>query len=238
MANAKFTLPLPPNEPVRSYAPGSPEKIQLKAKLKEMRERQIEIPLIIGGKEMRTGKRGKCVLPHHHQLVVAEYHQASEKEVNHAIQAAIAAQEKWAAMQWYDRVAIFMKAAELLAGPWRDTLNAATMLGQSKNVFQAEIDAAAELTDFFRFKLAIMPCKFLSSEPPYSPLGLGSPGIPARWKVIFLLLPPSILLPLPAICPLRRPSWATLFYGNRPPAPFTPLTFSCGSFKKPGFRME
>ncbi len=170
MANAKFTLPLPPNEPVRSYAPGSPEKMQLKARLKEMREKQIEIPLIIGGKEIKTGKKGKCVLPHNHQQVVAEYHQASEKEVNQAIQAAIDAQKKWAAMQWYDRIAIFMKAAELLAGPWRDTLNAATMLGQSKNVFQAEIDAAAELTDFFRFN-CYYAMQIFEQQPPYSPLG-------------------------------------------------------------------
>lgn len=170
MANAIFTLPLPANEPVRSYAPGSPEKIQLKAKLKEMREKQIEIPLIIGGKEIKTGKKGRCVLPHNHQHVVAEYHQASEKEVNQAIQAAIEAQKKWAAMPWYDRVAIFMKAAELLAGPWRDTLNAATMLGQSKNVFQAEIDAAAELTDFFRFN-CYYALQIFEQQPPYSPLG-------------------------------------------------------------------
>lgn len=170
MANAIFTLPLPPNEPVRSYAPSSHEKIQLKAKLKEMREKQIEIPLIIGGKEIKTGKKGRCVLPHNHQHVVAEYHQASEKEVNQAIQAAIEAQKKWAAMPWYDRVAIFMKAAELLAGPWRDTLNAATMLGQSKNVFQAEIDAAAELTDFFRFN-CYYAMQIFEQQPPYSPLG-------------------------------------------------------------------
>lgn len=170
MANAKFTLPLPPNEPVRSYAPGSSEKIQLKAKLKEMREKQIEIPLIIGGKEIKTDKRVKCVLPHNHQLLVAEYHQASEKEVKKAIQASIDAQKKWAAMPWYDRVSIFMKAAELLAGPWRDTLNAATMLGQSKNVFQAEIDAAAELTDFFRFN-CYYAMQIFEQQPPYSPLG-------------------------------------------------------------------
>ena len=170
MANAKFNLPLPPNEAVRSYVPGSAEKIQLKAKLRELRGKQIEIPLLIGGKEIKTGKKGKCVLPHDHQVVVGEYHQAGEKEVNMAIIAALEAHKKWAAMQWYDRVAIFMKAADLLAGPWRDTLNAATMLGQSKNAFQAEIDAAAELTDFFRFN-CYYAMQIFEQQPPYSPLG-------------------------------------------------------------------
>jgi len=170
VANAKFNLPLPPNEAVRSYVPGSAEKIQLKAKLRELRGKQIEIPLLIGGKEIKTGKKGKCVLPHDHQVVVGEYHQAGEKEVNMAIIAALEAQKKWAAMQWYDRAAIFMKAADLLAGPWRDTLNAATMLGQSKNAFQAEIDAAAELTDFFRFN-CYYAMQIFEQQPPYSPLG-------------------------------------------------------------------
>ncbi|OGB69967.1 MAG: 1-pyrroline-5-carboxylate dehydrogenase [Caldithrix sp. RBG_13_44_9] len=170
MANAKFNLPLPPNEPIRSYSPGSAEKIQLKAKLTELQGKQIEIPLIIGGKEIKTGKKGKCILPHDHQIVVAEYHQAGEKEVQMAITAALEAQKKWAAMQWYDRAAIFMKAANLLAGPWRDTSNAATMLGQSKNAFQAEIDAAAELTDFFRFN-CYYAMQIFEQQPPYSPLG-------------------------------------------------------------------
>ena len=110
------------------------------------------------------------MLPHNHQQVVAEYQQAGEKEVKMAITAALDAQKKWAAMQWYDRAAIFMKAADLLAGPWRDTMNAATMLGQSKNAFQAEIDAAAELTDFFRFN-CYYAMQIFEQQPPYSPLG-------------------------------------------------------------------
>ena len=171
MANALFNLPLPPNEPVRNYAPGSPERKRLKAKLTELKNQHIEIPLIIGGKEIKTGKLGRCVLPHQHQKEVGQYHQAGEKEVQLAVKASQKARKQWAEMQWYDRVAIFMKAAELLAGPWRDTLNAATMLGQSKNAFQAEIDAAAELVDFFRFN-CFYAMQIFEQQPSYSPAGI------------------------------------------------------------------
>ncbi len=171
MANAKFSYPLPPNEPVKSYAPGSPERTQLKTKLSEMRGTEIEIPLIIGGQEIKTGKMGTCILPHNHQKVVGRFHQAGEKEVKMAIDAALQARKKWAAMQWYDRVAIFVKAAELLAGSWRDALNAATMLGQSKNAYQAEIDSAAELIDFFRFN-SYYAMQIFEQQPPYSPSGV------------------------------------------------------------------
>jgi 1-pyrroline-5-carboxylate dehydrogenase len=170
VANAKFNLPLPPNEPLKGYAPGSPERTSLKAKLKELRSQQIEIPLIIGGKEVRTGKKGKCILPHAHKTVIGEYHQAGEKEVKMAIDAAIKARKKWAAIHWYDRVAVFMKAADLLSTSWRDTSNAATMLAQSKNAFQAEIDSAAELIDFFRFN-SYYAMQIFEQQPPYSPIG-------------------------------------------------------------------
>ena len=170
MGNAKYTIPLPPNEPIKSYAPGTPERVELKSKLAEMRSQQIEIPLIIGGKEIRTGKTGKCVLPHNHGTVVGTYHQAGEKEVQMAIEAALKARRSWAEMEWQDRLAIFLKAAELLAGPWRQVLNAATMLGQSKNVFQAEIDSACELIDFFRFN-AYYAMQIYEHQPPYSPKG-------------------------------------------------------------------
>lgn len=170
MASAKFNLPLPPNEPIKGYAPGSPERATLKVKLKELRVQQIEIPLIIGGKEIKTGKKGKCILPHNHQTVIGEYHQAGEKEVKMAINAALSAREKWAAIAWQDRISVFMKAAELLSGSWRDISNAATMLTQSKNAFQAEIDAAAELIDFFRFN-SYYAMQIFEQQPPYSPLG-------------------------------------------------------------------
>ncbi len=170
MANAKFNIPLPPNEPLKSYAPGSAERTELKAKLTEMRTQEIEIPLIIGGEEIKTGKMGKSVMPHNHGTVLAQYHQAGEKEVKMAISAALEARKKWAAMDWQDRAAIFLKAAELLSGSWRMVANAATMLGQSKNAFQAEIDSAAELIDFFRFN-SYYAMEIFESQPPYSPLG-------------------------------------------------------------------
>lgn len=171
MANAKYNVPLPPNEPVKSYAPGTPERETIKTTLAELRGQHIEIPLIIGGKEVKTGRLGRCILPHDHQTVVGTYHQAGEKEVQKAIEAALKARKQWAAMDWQDRVAVFLKAADLLAGPWRSLLNAATMLGQSKAVFQAEIDSACELIDFFRFN-AFYAMQIFEQQPPYSPLGI------------------------------------------------------------------
>jgi len=151
MPNALFKIDTPANEPVLSYAPGTPERQQLKATLDELAGRQIEIPLIIGGKEVRTGDLGRCVLPHDHGHVLATYHQAAPEHVRAAVDAALDARASWAALGWQDRAAVFLKAADLLAGPRRALLNAATMLAQSKNAFQAEIDAACELADFFRF---------------------------------------------------------------------------------------
>jgi len=170
MVNAKFNMPLPANEPVKDYAPGSPEKAELKNRLKELRNQHIEIPLIIGGQEIRTGKTGKCVLPHNHGHALGIYHKAGDKEVHAAIKAALNARKKWAAMDWHERISVFIKAAELLAGPWRATLNAATMLGQSKNVFQAEIDAAAEMIDFFRFN-SYYAVQIFENQPAYSSSG-------------------------------------------------------------------
>ncbi len=170
MSNAKFMVPLPPNEPIKTYTPGSPERQSLKAKLTELSQKQIEIPLIIGGEEVRTGKKGKCVLPHNHQVIIGEYHKAGEQEVKMAIQASLEARKNWENLDWHQRISVFMKAADLLSGSWRDTLNAATMLGQSKNVFQAEIDAAAELIDFFRFN-SYYATQIFEQQPPYSPVG-------------------------------------------------------------------
>jgi 1-pyrroline-5-carboxylate dehydrogenase len=149
--NGCFRIPEPVNEPVRAYAPGSPEKKSLKAKLAELKQSEIEIPLIIGGEEVRTGRLGTCLIPHRHGHVLARYHKAGKAEVQKAIDAALAARASWSRFPWYDRAAILLRAAELLAGPWRDTLNAATMLGQSKTAFQAEIDSACEVIDFWRF---------------------------------------------------------------------------------------
>jgi 1-pyrroline-5-carboxylate dehydrogenase len=144
-------VPPPVNDPVRSYAPGSPERAELKARLKAMAGERIEIPLVIGGKEVRTGDKAQAVMPHDHRHVLADWHKASRDHVEQAIEAARAAHREWSRWPWEDRAAVILKAAELLATTWRQTLNAATMLGQSKTAFQAEIDSAAELVDFWRF---------------------------------------------------------------------------------------
>jgi 1-pyrroline-5-carboxylate dehydrogenase len=144
-------VPPPVNEPVKSYAPGSPEKAELKAKLKAMAGERIEIPLVIGGRNVKTGDTAPAVMPHDHRHVLADWHKASRENVAAAVEAAREAHREWSAWPWEDRAAVFLKAAELLATTWRATLNAATMLGQSKTAFQAEIDSAAELIDFWRF---------------------------------------------------------------------------------------
>ncbi|MCZ7557373.1 MAG: L-glutamate gamma-semialdehyde dehydrogenase [Bacteroidia bacterium] len=169
MSNAYFKVPAPINEPIKSYAPGSPEKAALKARMAEMKAMTIDVPLIIGGEEIRTGDTAEMRIPHDHAHVLGVYHRASEKEVNMAVEAAIDAQRMWAAMPWEQRAAIFLKAADLLAGPWRNTINAATMLGQSKTAFQAEIDSACELIDFWRFNVYYMTQLML--DQPYSPAG-------------------------------------------------------------------
>lgn len=151
MNNANFTFREPVNEPIYSYAPGTPERALLKAELKRQSETQIEIPLIIGGKEVRTGKMGKVVMPHNHQHVLATYHMVGDAEVQMAIDAALEAKKQWEEMPWVERASIIMKAAELISKKYRYVLNAATMLGQSKNAFQAEIDSACEIIDFLRF---------------------------------------------------------------------------------------
>ena len=151
VSNAVFKIEKPKNEPVLSYAPGTKEREELKARLVELRTQEIEIPLIIGGKEVRTGKLGKCIIPHNKEVVIGRYHMAGEKEVNDAIEAALAARHDWESMPWEHRASIFLKAAEMLAGPCRSTINAATMLCQSKTAYQAEIDSACELIDMLKF---------------------------------------------------------------------------------------
>ena len=148
---AKYRTPDPVNEPVRAYAPNTAETASLQARLAEMQQENIEIPLRIGGRDITTGNLGQVRPPHNHQSVVATFHQGGAAEVEMAVAAAREAAPAWRAMSWQDRAAIFLKTADLLAGPWRDTLNAATMIGQSKNCMQAEIDAACELIDFLRF---------------------------------------------------------------------------------------
>ncbi len=170
MSNAIIQVPKPQNEPILGYGPASPEKAQLKAELKRMLSEEIEIPLIIGGKEVRTGKMAKAVCPHDHKHVLATYHQAGEKEVGMAIEASRKAWAEWSEMPWEHRAAIFLKAAELLAGPMRAPANAATMLNQSKTAFQAEIDSACELIDFYRFNPYYM--RFVYEQQPDSAKGI------------------------------------------------------------------
>src|ERR1700719_1064663 len=143
--------PPPVIEPVRSYAAGSPERASLKARLSAMVGERIEIPLVIGGKDVRTGDTGQTVMPHDHRHTLGEYHKATPELVRRAADAALAAHREWSGWSFDDRAAVLLKAAELLTTTWRDTLNAATMLGQSKTVFQAEIDSACEIIDFWRF---------------------------------------------------------------------------------------
>jgi len=144
------STPAPINEPIYGYEPGSPERAELKAELERQASEVIDIPLVIGGKEVRTGDTFDVVMPHAHGHVLAKAHKAGPAEVQKAVDAANAAHRSWSTMRWDDRVAVFLKVADLLAGPWRAKLNAATMLGQSKNAYQAEIDSAAEVIDFFR----------------------------------------------------------------------------------------
>lgn len=149
--NTTTCVEIPKNEKVLNYGPGSPERRAVKATMNTMMASPIEIPLIIGGKEIRTGKTATCVMPHDHGHVLATFHMAEAEHVQAAIKSAMEAKRDWEDTPWEHRMSVFLKAAELLSGSWRPVLNAATMLGQSKTVYQAEIDSACELTDFFRF---------------------------------------------------------------------------------------
>ena len=168
--NGVRSVPTPVNEPIKSYAPGSPERAELKARLDRMAADRADIPVIVGGREIRTGKTSTVVMPHNYRHVLGVWHRASREHVLQAIDAARAARREWANWAWEDRAAVFLKAADLLATTWRATLNAATMLGQSKTVFQAEIDAACELTDFWRFNAGF--AQELYSEQPISAPGM------------------------------------------------------------------
>lgn len=151
MNNAIYNFSEPKNEPVLSYSPGSPERRLLEEQLKEQESKVVDIPLIIGGKEIRTGKRGRVVKPTEHGHLLATYHMATEKEVSLAIEAALEAKDCWMNLAWMERGAIMIKAAELISRKYRYLLNAATMLGQGKNIYQAEIDSACEVIDYLRF---------------------------------------------------------------------------------------
>ena len=168
MTHGVFQVPTATNEPVRDYAPGSPEKVSLKAELNRLAGEEIEVPIIVGGEEIRTGNLGDMVMPHDHGHLLGKYHKAGATEVGAAIEAAEAARPAWDAMPWEDRVAIFLRAGELLRTKYRDVVNASTMLGQSKTVHQAEIDSACELIDFYRFNAAFVQ-ELYQSQPQSAP---------------------------------------------------------------------
>jgi 1-pyrroline-5-carboxylate dehydrogenase len=170
MSNAIFNVPVAINEPVLNYAPGSPERIGLQAALKKMRGEVLDIPMYINGREIRTGKTARIAPPHDHKHTVANYHQGEKSHVSQAIDAALGAKSAWANLPWEERAAIFLKAADLLAGPYRAAINAATMIGQSKNAYQAEIDAACEMIDFLRFNVEYM--RQVYTQQPISSKGI------------------------------------------------------------------
>jgi len=170
MPKGIFKVPVAVNEPVKSYAPGSPERKELQAMLKELRSKELNIPMYIGGKEVRSNVVARLSPPHDHKHSLGVFHKSDKSHVELAIKAALAAKAKWAALSWEHRASIFLKAAELIAGPYRAKLNAATMLGQSKNAYQAEIDSACEIIDFLRFNVQYM--SEIYAEQPIS-----SPGV-------------------------------------------------------------
>lgn len=172
MSTGFFTVPTPVNDPVRSYAPGSPERKELQAMLKELRSKELDIPMYIGGKEVRSNDKIRLSPPHDHKHTLGNFHKSSKAHVQQAIDAALGAKEKWETLGWEHRASIFLKAAELIAGPYRAKLNAATMLGQSKNAYQAEIDSACEIVDFLRFNVMYMS-EIYRQQPPVAGTGYG-----------------------------------------------------------------
>ncbi|MFP4092076.1 MAG: L-glutamate gamma-semialdehyde dehydrogenase [Cyclobacteriaceae bacterium] len=166
-----YQVPTPVNEPVYEYAPGTPERAALKATLKAMKAEQVEVPLYIGNEEVRTGNKKRLSSPHNHQQTLGHYHVGDASHVEQAIDSALNVKESWENMPWEQRASIFLKAAELIAGPYRYQVNAATMLGQSKTAHQSEIDAVCELIDFLRFNVHYM-AQVYEQQPPISPRGV------------------------------------------------------------------
>ena len=204
MPKGIYKVPTAVNEPIKSYAAGCSERKELQAMLKELRSKELDIPMYIGGKEVRSENKTRLAPPHDHKHTLGYFHKSDKTHVEQAIQAALAAKEQWANLSWEHRASIFLKAAELIAGPYRAKLNAATMLGQSKNAFQAEIDSACEIIDFLRFNVQYMT--EIYAEQPIS-----SPGVWNRleWRplegFIYALTPfnfTAIAGNLPSSCAL------------------------------------
>src|SRR5690606_15537849 len=171
MLKGFFNVPTPVNEPVYSYAPGTTERTLLKEAIEQARGQEVDIPMYIGGKEVYTKTKVKLTPPHDHQHILGYYSQGTKAHVKAAIQAALDAREEWENLSWEQRAAVFLKAAELIATKYRYKLNAATMLGQSKNVFQAEIDSACEIVDFLRFNVKYM-AEIYGQQPPLNSKGV------------------------------------------------------------------
>jgi 1-pyrroline-5-carboxylate dehydrogenase len=170
MPKGIYKVPMPVNEPVKNYAPGSKERKELQEMLKKLRSVEVDVPMYIGGQEIRSNQKIRMAPPHDHQHTLGYFHKSDKSHVKMAIDAALAAKEKWAKLSWEHRASVFLKAAELIAGPYRAKLNAATMLGQSKNVYQAEIDSACEIVDFLRFNVYFM--QEIYAEQPLSSAGI------------------------------------------------------------------
>ncbi len=171
MKDTPFNIPKPVNEPVKNYGPGSLEKKSLKAKIAELKSTKVEIPIIKNGQQIKNVNPGKCIIHHNHQYVLGTFYKAGEKEIQLAIESALDSWKWWSKISLEERAKIFLKMADLLAGSWRDTINASTMLNMSKNAFQAEIDAACELIDFWRFN-AWFAQELYQQQPMYSPDGM------------------------------------------------------------------
>lgn len=171
MSKGFFNVPTPSNEPVLTYAPGSKERSLLKQAIQAARAQELDVPMFIGGKEIRTGTLGELRPPHDHKHLLGKYHIGDKKHVEDAIKAALHSKKKWENLPWEERAAIFLKAADLISSKYRYQLNAATMLGQSKNAYQAEIDSACELIDFLRFNVKYMS-EIYAQQPPISPEGV------------------------------------------------------------------
>jgi 1-pyrroline-5-carboxylate dehydrogenase len=170
MSKGIFNVPTPINEPIKNYAPGSAERKALQAMLKELRSQEIEVPMYIGGNEVKSNVKARMSPPHDHKHTLGYFHKSDKKHVSLAIRSALIAKKKWAKLSWEHRASIFLKAAELIAGPYRAKLNAATMLGQSKNAYQAEIDASCEIIDFLRFNVHYMT--EIYAQQPQSSAGI------------------------------------------------------------------
>lgn len=171
MPKGIYNVPTPVNEVVKSYAPGSPERKELQAMLAKLRSVEVDVPMYIGGKEVRSNDKVRMAPPHDHNHTLGFFHKSNKEHVKQAIDAALAAKAAWEDLSWEHRASIFLKAAELIAGPFRAKLNAATMLGQSKNAFQAEIDSACEIIDFLRFNVAYMT-EIYKQQPPVTGVGI------------------------------------------------------------------